>query len=60
MQVTKRFAAATEARVRHDAETAFNLSHANVVNTLSHEIKPLAAPSPDVAAFKLHIVQVSS
>lgn len=58
VQVTKRFAAATEARVRHDAEAAFNLSHTNVVNTLSHEIKPLPAPSADVAAFKLQIVQV--
>lgn len=49
----------THAQARIEAEAAYNLSHANVVNTLSHELTRIGdqAASGELAMFKLYMVQ---
>ena len=59
MQVTEQEQRETHARARQDAEAAYNLSHANVVNTLSHELTRIGneAATGELAMFKLYMVQ---
>lgn len=62
MQVTNESAPATHLRALKDADLAYNLSHGNVVNTLSHEMKRISGnvQTNELAMFKLYMVQVCS
>jgi hypothetical protein len=62
LQVAQNRALETEMRVQGEAEAAFNLSHANIVNTMSHDMKRVYTPSNgcEPVVFKLYMVQVSS
>ena len=58
MQVPRDVAGIVHTRVKERAEVAYNLSHANVVNTLSHEIKRFSGSEDGQRVqFKLYMIQ---
>ena len=60
LQVERSEAQMLYSAVRSEAEAAYNLSHANIVNTLSHEVKPVpqSAGGSSRTILKLYMVQV--
>jgi hypothetical protein len=59
MQVPQASAQVARESLQEEAEVAYNLSHANIVNTLSHEIKCCGpTDSSNDTSLTLYLIQV--